>query len=103
MNSNINSLIDRLFYEKNGQTLVSAVFGIALALMFQKVCKDNCIIFYSPNINDIINKKFELEGSCYKYTPINVKCNEDFIKPNINNLQVENKIEDNNIFSKIFN
>lgn len=97
-------MIDRLFYEKNGQILVSAVFGLALALMFRRVCKDNCIIFYSPNSDDILNKKFQLEGTCYKYIPTVVKCTGDnYIKPNINNLEADNKIEEQGIISKIFN
>jgi hypothetical protein len=103
MSIDIHSIVDRLFYEKNGQLLVSIVFGLAIALMFRRVCKENCIIFYSPNMNDIINKKFELEGTCYKYIPINVKCTGDYIKPNINNVEGDNKIEEKGFFSKIFN
>lgn len=68
-------LINRMFYTSNGQTLLSFIFGMALAFMFQKVCKgDKCIIYESPKSEDINDKIFEFEGSCYKYKPKSVSC-----------------------------
>ena len=37
--------IDRLFYDSTGQIIVSALFGLALALLFRRICKDNCVIY----------------------------------------------------------
>ena len=101
----LKSVVDRLFYEKNGQILVSAIFGLAIALMFHRVCKDNCIVFYAPHINEITDREFNLEGTCYKYKPYNVKCNSnDKIIDSYNiNTKPDNKLEDPNSFlSKIF-
>lgn len=102
--SNINSLVDRLFYNSTGQFIVSAIFGIALALVFHRVCKDNCIVFYAPQITDINNHIFELEGSCYKYIPHPVKCdtNQKIIQPYNINAIPDNKLETKGFFTKMF-
>lgn len=103
--SNINSLVDRLFYNNTGQFIVSAIFGVALALVFHRVCKDNCIVFYAPQVSDIKDHTFELEGSCYKYTPHPVKCDDKqkIIEPYNINATPDNKLETNNFFTKMFN
>lgn len=96
--------IQRLFYEENGQIVVSALFGLALALVFRRVCKDNCVLYYAPDIKEIDNKIFKLEDTCYKYKPYSVKCNhnEKILKNYDINTNPENKIIDNGLFSKIF-
>lgn len=69
------NLIKRMFYTGNGQSLISFIFGLALAFMFQKVCKgDKCIVFEAPKSEEIDGKVFEFEGSCYKYKIKNVRC-----------------------------
>lgn len=100
---NIHSFTERLFYDKTGQFLVSALFGLALALMFRRVCKENCIVFYAPDLNDIVPKSFQLEGTCYKYEPYNVECSNDAIITNNDNDEASNKIKENTFFNKIFN
>lgn len=70
-----DGLLNRMFYTSNGQSLISFIFGMALAFMFQKVCKgDKCILFDAPKPEEIDNKIFEFEGSCYKYKPKSVRC-----------------------------
>ena len=72
---NLNELTSRMFYSAKGQLIISAFFGLALAMMFQKVCKDRkCIVITAPATADIANKIFEFEGDCFKYTPQGVKC-----------------------------
>ena len=71
----LKGVVDRLFYNPSGQMIISAIFGLALALMFHRVCKDNCTVYYAPHIQDIENKEFKLEDTCYKYKPTSVKCN----------------------------
>jgi hypothetical protein len=73
---NLQLLIDKLFYDSTGQMFVSGIFGLALALMFQKVCKDNCVIYCAPRLEEIKDKTFKLEDSCYKYETVAVNCNE---------------------------
>jgi len=103
-NNNIASLVDRLFYNSSGQLIVSSIFGIALALLFQRVCKDNCIVFYAPKTTDIKDNIFELEGSCYKYTQHPVKCDttQKIIDPYNINAVPDNKLESNSTFSNFF-
>jgi len=96
------SIVDKLFYDNKGQILVSAIFGLALALMFTRVCKDNCIIYYAPKPEEVINKTFKIEDTCYKYKIQPAKCNE---KPLVNydvNQKPENKLEENNFISNMF-
>jgi hypothetical protein len=70
----IRTAIDRLLYSPTGQLLVSAIFGLALALMFRRVCKDNCLIFYAPYTKDIEGKVFKVEDTCFTYSPYMVGC-----------------------------
>lgn len=72
---NLNELTTRMFYSTKGQLIISAFFGLALAMMFQKVCKDRkCIVITAPATADIADKVFEFEGDCFKYSPYGVKC-----------------------------
>uniref|UniRef100_A0A6C0KS75 Uncharacterized protein n=1 Tax=viral metagenome TaxID=1070528 RepID=A0A6C0KS75_9ZZZZ len=72
----LNNVVNRLFYTYQGQTLISAIFGIALAFLFQKVCKgDKCILIDAPDPDEINNNIYELEGVCYKYKTRSVHCN----------------------------
>ena len=67
--------IDRLFYDDTGQIIVSALFGLALALLFRRICKDNCVLYSAPDIKEIEENVFNLEDTCYKYKSYAVKCN----------------------------
>jgi hypothetical protein len=67
--------IDRLFYDDTGQIIVSALFGLALALLFRRICKDNCVLYSAPDIKEIEGNVFNLEDTCYKYKSYPVKCN----------------------------
>jgi len=73
--SGIEFLTSRLFHTKEGNLFVSAIFGLALAMLFQKVCKDKkCIVYESPPMEEIKENIYELEDTCYQYTPKLVKC-----------------------------
>lgn len=75
---NADRLTNRLFYTSNGQIFISALFGIALALVFQKVCKDRkCIVITAPSTSEIVGKTYDFEGECFKYKPYGVKCPDD--------------------------
>ena len=75
LSPNLNKFTSRLFYSETGQLLVSALFGIALALVFQKVCSDRkCIVMRAPPMEEVVGKTFEFEGECFKYKPETVKC-----------------------------
>lgn len=76
--TDINSLTDRLFYNQKGQMAISAIFGFAFALIFQRVCKDKkCIVIQAPNITEMTSKTYEFEGNCYKYNTKSTSCQQD--------------------------
>lgn len=74
--SGVERLVERLFYTPYGAIIVSGLFGMALAMMFQRVCKDNkCIVIQAPPQAEMQNYVFKLhDGECYKYTPKVVRC-----------------------------
>lgn len=74
--SAVQRLVDRLFYTRVGAIVVSGLFGMALAMMFQRVCKDQrCIVVQSPPMKEINDFIYQInQNSCYKYTPRVVKC-----------------------------
>jgi hypothetical protein len=75
---NANHMATRMFYQPNGQIFVSILFGLALAMVFQRVCKDKkCIIITAPSIKEITGKVYQFEGECYKYKPYGSKCPDD--------------------------
>jgi hypothetical protein len=102
--STLTTTIHRLFYEKEGQIVVSALFGLALALIFRRVCTGDCVLYFAPNVSDIQGKSFILEDTCYKYTPYAVKCDDKqkIFKSYGINMQPENAIIDYGLFSKLF-
>lgn len=69
-------IVDRLFYTSMGAYVVSAIFGLALAFMFQRVCADkSCIVVKPPPMKEIDDYVYKInDTSCYKYTPRVVKC-----------------------------
>ena len=96
--------IDRLFYDETGQIIVSALFGLALALLFRRICKDNCVVYSAPDIKDIEGNIFNLEDTCYKYKSYPVKCNsiDTALKPYDINIKPDNLISVPSFFEKIF-
>ncbi len=71
----INTITKRLFYQTSGQILVSAVFGLALAFMFQRVCKgEHCIVMQPPPMEDIEKYVYNIDGTCYRYVPKVSEC-----------------------------
>ena len=102
--STLTTTIHRLFYERDGQFVVSALFGLALALIFTRVCKDNCIIYHAPNMQEVEGKVFKLEDTCYTYKSYAVKCNDKdkVLKAYNVNTKPENQIIDYGLFSGWF-
>ena len=59
---------------KSGGVVVSILLGLGLATIFQRVCKDNCVIFKAPASAHVTEKVWVNEETCYKYTPKTVEC-----------------------------
>lgn len=71
-----SQMVNRLYYSSTGQIVVSAIFGFALALIFQRACKDRkCIVITAPpEVNEKVHK---YKGECYKFTERYVECDLD--------------------------
>lgn len=98
----LKEIISRLFYTETGQAFVSALIGLSLALIFKRVCKENCVLYIAPNKDDIDGKVFKFEEGCYKYSKVNVKCNEKPVENYSGSETPENKLNEPNFFSKMF-
>ncbi len=100
----LKEILNRLLYTSLGQMFISALFGLSIALLFKRVCKDNCVIYIAPRKEEIEGKLFKLEDTCYKYKSVQVKCNEKdkpvmfydgYEKP-------DNQLEEPGFLSKVF-
>ena len=55
--------------------ILSIIWGLGLATLFQRICKDrNCIVMTGPDPNQIKNKIFKYNNKCYIYHPELSKC-----------------------------
>ena len=72
----ISHITERLFHTEMGCVIISAIFGVALAFMFQRVCKgNNCIVVKNPPQEEIEKYVYQNDGICYKYKVKIVDCN----------------------------
>lgn len=75
--SKITRLVQRLFYTSLGQILISILFGLAIACMFQKVCKGNkCVVIEPPPMKEIEGYVFKIKDDCYEYIPRVIDCDD---------------------------
>ena len=101
---NLKAIVERLFYTYTGQLFISGLFGLSLALLFKRVCKDNCTVYIAPKKENVEGKIFKLEDTCYIYKTKQVKCN-DKEKPIMfydGYEKPENEIEEPSFINKIF-
>jgi len=67
--------IKRLLDTEMGRVVISAILGLGLASLFNKVCKDkNCIIFNGPVLSEFDGKIYKHGEKCYKYSMQPSKC-----------------------------
>ena len=60
-----------IFHSHTGRILISIVWGLGLAAMFRRVCKDrSCIVYQSPNPDWMKQQilKTKKSNSCYQMT-----------------------------------
>ena len=66
----------KLLESKTGVIMMSVIWGLGLACMFRKVCKDrDCIVYNAPNMEEIKKNIFLFDKKCYKYKSEITKCN----------------------------
>ncbi len=71
----LQSDFKKLLNSGTGKIVISALLGLGLATLFNKVCKDkNCIIFNGPVISDFDDKIYQYGEKCYKYKLNPDKC-----------------------------
>ena len=70
--------IRRLLYFPYSDIVLSVLLGFGLATMFRISCKDNrCLRFVGPNLEELREKTFKMDGKCYKVTPHYSACAKD--------------------------
>jgi hypothetical protein len=89
-----DTAVSRLLYTPIGQIIVSAIFGLALGLMFKRVCKGNCTNYFAPYVDEVKGQTFKLEDTCYEYAPYMVDCKKEdnALEPYDVNIKPVNKI-----------
>jgi len=56
-------LTRRLLYTPIGQTVVAAVLGFALALLFEETCDGaRCVVVRSPPVDDVVGRRWKVPG-----------------------------------------
>jgi hypothetical protein len=98
----LRKVIDRLLYTNTGQIFVSVILGLMFSLIFKRVCKENCVIYVSPDNKEIEGKIFKLEDTCYKYKMKQVECNENPIGFKEGFEKAENQLEEPSFLNKVF-
>jgi len=67
--------VKRLLDTGIGRIFISAILGIGLASLFNKVCKDkNCLVFNGPILTEFDGKIYKHGEKCYKYSLNPAKC-----------------------------
>jgi len=65
----------RLLDTEMGRFFISAILGLGLASLFNKVFKDKkCITFNGPVLSEIYGKIYKNCEKCYKYSLQSSKC-----------------------------
>lgn len=73
--ASMSNMVHRLFFTDMGAKVVSAIFGFALATMFQRICKDRaCVVIQPPPMDEIQQYVYRNGDKCYQYVPRVVKC-----------------------------
>lgn len=72
--------MDKLFRTRVGVILLSIIWGLAIPVLFKKVCKD-CIVVQGPDPKESTRQVYENKGKCYVFKPYVVNCS-DNIKTN---------------------
>lgn len=69
------NIVQRLLYTQIGQIVISILFGLALAFMFQRVCKDKkCVVIEPPPMEELNKYVYRIGQDCYRYVPRVVAC-----------------------------
>jgi hypothetical protein len=71
---NVKAMLDTKF----GSILISVLFGLGLAAVFRRVCKDNrCIVIKGPKLEELNKYTYKVNSDCFKYSPVFTECPDD--------------------------
>ncbi len=64
-----------LLKSESGKYLISVILGLGLASLFRNVCDEyNCIVYRGTSADEVEDKVFQHNDSCYKYKIKPVTC-----------------------------
>ena len=63
------------FHSPTGSIIVSIVLGLGLSVMFRRACVGrDCVVIKAPAMADVQGKVYQIEDTCYTYTPYATAC-----------------------------
>lgn len=75
------SKAQKFFKSRTGIVIVSIIWGVGLATLFKRVCKDNnCIVIKGPSVNEQKKKIYKVDNSCVTFDTHVSKCTNNDIK-----------------------
>jgi len=74
-------MFNKLLHTDVGNIILSVIWGLGLAALFRRACKNrNCLVYKAPPLDSMNNKTFKYDGKCYNYKTVSTKCIKDSIK-----------------------
>ena len=68
-------MFDRFINSSTGRIIISIIWGLGIAALFRRACKGrSCLILKGTNPDSILDKPFQFNNKCYKYTTYPVSC-----------------------------
>ena len=68
-------IVKKLLRDKFGSIVVSVILGLGLAALFRRACSgDGCIVVKPPDHKEVDEYVYNIDKSCYKYTPNVIPC-----------------------------
>ena len=68
--------IIKFINSRNGKYVFSILIGFGLATLFRKACNSrNCLVFKSPDLDNIKGKIFNHDNKCYEFKEESITCN----------------------------
>ncbi len=74
--------------------ILGIIWGFGLSCILAKSCNNrNCIIYKSPNPNDVVDKIWGEDNKCYQYAIQNTQCSLNAIET-YKNKKIQKKIQE---------
>lgn len=75
-------IINRLTKDPVGSIIFSIIMGLGLAALFRRACNGNdCVVIKSPSVGELDRYVYQIDQSCFKYTPHVVPCDRPLDAP----------------------